>query len=117
MRWVLASGLLIVSLILLSCVRSAPADPSEAIARLKLACNAACSRAEAASVVMPEGWSLVADQDGLCLRKDARLLCGTCDCGTYGLVGGELVPSGPERGVTCRFLGDPDARTLNASCA
>jgi len=116
MRWASVAVLLCVSALLLSCAPVRPADPTEAIVRLKAACNAACAGTQDASVTLPAGWSLRADPDGVCLRKDDRLLCGTCDCDTYGLLDTELAPAGMERGITCRFAGDPDMGTLTATC-
>ena len=117
MRWVTVVLVMLIPLLLLSCAPARPADPTEAIVRLKAACNAACAGTQDASVILPAGWSLRADPDGVCLRKDDRLLCGTCDCDTYGLPDTELAPAGDERDITCRFAGDPDAGTLIATCA
>jgi hypothetical protein len=115
MKWAFAVSFLIASL-LLSCAPQ-PADPSVAIENLKATCNAACAGTQVTNVTMPSGWSLVATKDGLCLKKNVRLLCGTCACGTYGFIPTELLPAGDERVAACTFTGDADARTLIATCA
>jgi hypothetical protein len=106
-----------VLLLLASCAQVRPADPAVAIESLQVACESSCAGITTANVTIPAGWSLASDPDGLCLKKDSRILCATCDCNTYGLMAAELISaSAVEHATLCTFTGDEDAGTLTAVC-
>lgn len=107
-------GLCLTLILLAGC---APAgNTSESIQVLKAACNNACkNEPQTVGVTLRAGSEIYTTEEAVCIKTDEkRLYCGTCGCGTYGLVARDVLIVDQEQFISCTFRDDGE---LTLACA